>query len=384
MLRERAQANRGPTLILVESDRAAVLDIPELELERLAALDHEQLRDRVQRLADALELERPACAAMLRDAADHIASAGRGLTLQRFDRLLGAASLVEAATPASIAAALHHRRIADACGPMLARVEPVSASELVGFDRYLAWLRERALSFDPAAGQAGLRSTGKVALVGIPGCGHRLAARVTASVLGLPLLRVDLAGAAEPSFPSFPSFPSIMAALEAAAPVVIWIDERDTRAEHLNELANQLSQRLPGVFVVATATRPKGLPSPWRCGHGLDELFFVDLPDVETRAQLLAKLLARVVEVGRAAPPTADPLTQLQELARAAEGCSGADLAHALTDARLRCFARGRPLRAADLEAALATRSRMAEREPQRIEALRAWAKPLARAVDHD
>ncbi|HVI02601.1 MAG TPA: hypothetical protein VM869_28040, partial [Enhygromyxa sp.] len=58
MLRELAQANRGPTLILVESDRAAVPELPELEIERLAAPDGEQLRERVVALGRALQSER--------------------------------------------------------------------------------------------------------------------------------------------------------------------------------------------------------------------------------------------------------------------------------------------------------------------------------------
>ena len=373
MLRELAQANRGPTLILVESDRTAVPELPELEIERLAAPDGEQLRERVVALGRGLQSERPALAAVLLDGSDRVAAAGLGLGLRRFDRALAMATLVDAPTLASITAALTQRRIADARSPALEQVEPVSASALVGYDRYLAWLRERALKFDPAAGRAGLRPGGGVGLVAVPGCGARLAARVSASVLGLPLLRLDPTGLTGPY-----AVPSTLAALARVGPVALWFDEHDPRAELVDALARRLSQQAPAVFAVATATRPDALPSPWRSGHGLDELFFIDLPRAEARAQLLAKLLAR------SSAPLADPIERLLELAHAAHGCSGADLQRALEDARLRCFARARPLSAAELEAALAERSRMADREPEPIEALRAWAKPLARSVDLD
>jgi hypothetical protein len=369
MLRELVRSLRGPALILVESEQDSVAKLPEFEIEQLATPDCESLREHVHHLASKFEADRPALAAMLLDASDRIAAAGLGLALQHFDRTLTAAILVDAPTPASITAALVQRRIAAACGPTLTRIEPASITELVGFERYLAWLRERALSFDPAARRVGSSPGAGVALVGVPGCGHRLAARVSASVLGLPLVRVDPLGLTGPA-----AVRSTLAALELAAPVVVWMDESDHQADLRDELARRLSERPLGVVVIATATGPEHLPSPWRTGHGLDELFFVELPDEERRAQLLGKLLARAPESGQVPAP-------LLELARSAVGRSGADLAQALTTARLRCFARGRPLDATEFEAALAEREPLATREPERIAALRTWAKSLARAV---
>src|SRR5690606_12204309 len=101
--------------------------------EHLALPDREQLRERVTRLARTLDGDRPALASLLRDGSDRIAAAGLGLTLRSFDRTLAAAALVEAPTLASLSAALSQRRLAAACGPALASVEPVPASELIGF-----------------------------------------------------------------------------------------------------------------------------------------------------------------------------------------------------------------------------------------------------------
>lgn len=372
LLRELAQAHRGPTLILVESERASLPELPELpelEVERLALPERELLRERVARLAHTLYGERPALATVLLDGSDRIAAAGLGLTLRAFERALGAAILVDKPTLASISAALTRQRLAASCGATLACVDSAASSELIGFDRYLGWLRERALLFDPAAERAGLRPRGAVGLVGVPGCGHRLAARVSASVLELPLLRLDCA-----ALTSVDAMRSTLAALARTSPVLLWIDESEHAPALTDELVGRLAQL--EVFTIATATSPDGLPRAWRAGDGLDALFFVDLPRPEARAQLLAKLLADA-----AAAPVADPSESLLELARAADGYSAADLARALTDARLRCFALGRPLAASDLAQALAERSPIAARQPQRVEALRAWAKPLARSV---
>src|SRR5690606_33270059 len=128
LLRELAQAPRGPALILVESDRASVPEIPELELERLDLPSRELLGERVGRVADELAFERPALAEALRGASDGIAAAGLGLSLRRFNRVVAAAILVDAPTPASIAAALRQRRLADVCGPALTRIAPALAA----------------------------------------------------------------------------------------------------------------------------------------------------------------------------------------------------------------------------------------------------------------
>lgn len=374
VLRELAQTRRGPALILVESDRAAVPEIPELELERMTTPDRELLRERTDRLADQLASVRPILAETLRAGSERIAHAGLGLTLARFDRALIEATRSDAATLASIIAALARRRVADACGAALESTDTRSPDALIGFDRYVAWLRERAVSFDSAAQLAGLRRARGIGLIGVPGNGLELAVRVGAELLGLPLLRV-----ASTVQPDAAGLRSIFTALERAAPVALWLDDSDD-PELVDRLARWLAARDRGVFTFAVASQAR-LPPTWRDGDGLDALFFVDLPGPERRAELLAALLARTTDAGHP-PPFADPLPRWLDLARAASGCSAADLAEALTRARLRGFARGRPPTAADFEAALAERPPLAIREAERLDALRRLARPLAFDVD--
>jgi hypothetical protein len=369
MLRELAQARRGPALILVESDPGSIPDIPELERERLGPPDRELLGDRVARAAFELEAERPALAEALRGLADPIASAGLGLALARFDRTLLEATRSEAATPASVRAALTRRRIADACGCLLEPVDTRSPDGLIGFERYLEWMRERSVSFDAAASLAGIRRARGVGLIGAAGNGLGLAVRVGAGLLGLPLLRVrPTVEVAESS--------SLIDALGRAAPVALWLGDHDD-PELVDRLARWHALGERGVFPFVTVTRARRLPSAWHDGDRLDRWFFVDLPDPDRRAELLAALLARATAAGTA-PPIADAPSRWLELARVASGCSAGDLESALTGARLRGFASGRPPSAADFEAALAELSPLETRDARELDRLRRWARPIA------
>jgi len=375
LLRELAQARSGPALILVESDSHWIPEIPELERERLPTPDHEQLRERLRWIAGEIEHDRPHLAAVLDGALERLAGAGVGLELERFDRLIAEAILADAPTAASIAALLAGRRLADAEQAALERIAAVPESELAGFEAYLAWLRTQALSFDPAARQAGLGRSRGVALIGDPGCGKALAARVSASVLELALLRLTAAAFADRA-----TLRATLAALERAAPVALSIDWPDgIDPEFVAALSDWLGSHQRPIFVILSAAVP---PPARLCAQArLDAVFFIDRPDPHQRAATLAKLLARRSAPGCEAPPIADPLARLLDLARAANDATGADLAAALRAARLRCFGQGRALTAAELEAALADQRRPSH-PPEQTDALREWARQHARSVD--
>jgi hypothetical protein len=355
LLRELAQA-RGAALVLVETELGALAEIPELEHLELPLPDHDLLRERVRWIAAELEDDRPRLAAELVDAVDRLATAGLGLELERFDRVIAEAALAPTPTASSVAAAVQARRVADAARAGLEQVATLATAELAGFERYLEHLRSAALSFDPAAARAGIRPARGVALIGRSGTGKAHAVRVGAGMLGLELLRLDPTTVAGPD-----DLHARLVAVERAAPVALWIPDLDGRRELVEALERRRWPRTASVFTFVTGTRGEPLPS-------LDQRFFVDLPGPELRAAILAKLL------GKAA--LADPPARYGELARAATGCSAAELEAALTLARLRCFARGRPLAAAEFEAALA------ERPPAPHDAtpehLRRWPSPHA------
>ena len=182
-------------------------------------------------------------------------------------------------------------------------VETLEAADaLGGLESFKSWMEERAQAFAPGARRFGLPAPRGVLLVGVQGCGKSLAAKVAASQLGVPLLRLDLPrvmGAAEGAEENLAR---ALAAAEAVAPVAVWVDEiekafagsgpgqgADSRAARLlGSFSTWLQERAGAVFAVATANDVSRLPPELLRRGRFDELFFVDLPDAAARRSILA------------------------------------------------------------------------------------------------
>jgi MoxR-like ATPase len=394
-LRELAQRSRGPALILIEPRASATLiDIPELVIETLPLPELAELAARARAIAGALA--QPEHARVLASEADALARVALGLELDAFDRIV--AETLLACPPEGAALRAHVTRSKPdrlAREGLLEPLEPVPITELGGLDRYVTWLGRRALALAPEARAAGIPAPRGALLIGVQGCGKSLAARASADRLGLPLIRLDLARLFGGTVgESEANLRRATATLERMAPIVLWLDEIDkglagvegarsdagTAARVVGSLLTWLQERERPVFVVATANRIDALPPELLRRGRLDELFFVDLPDREARAVILAIHLERrpARELG-ASPALADPREAFLELARAAEGFSGAELEAALIEARLDAFARGELLAADDLDRALRSTVPMARSHAEAIDDLRRWAATRAR-----
>jgi SpoVK/Ycf46/Vps4 family AAA+-type ATPase len=229
-----------------------------------------------------------------------------------------------------------------------------------------------------------------VLLVGVQGCGKSLAAKVAASQLGVPLLRLDLGrvlGAAEGAEENLAR---ALAAAEAVAPVALWVDEiekafagsaagqgADSRAARLlGSFSTWLQERAGAVFAVATANDVSRLPPELLRRGRFDELFFVDLPDAAARRAILALHLRKR---GR------DPERyDLAVLADACEHFSGAELEQVVVGALHRAFSQGRELENADLRRVAQDLVPLFKTYEEEIKALREWSRGRARAAGRE
>jgi MoxR-like ATPase len=401
-VRELAQRTSGPAIAIVQPhdapDPRAVLSIPELVIEVLAPPSLVQLSAHVAWIGRVLEDNgHPGAAARLSEGGTAIASAALGLPLRDVDRLVAEAVLAHGTDPGAIAA--HVRREKPGRidrGGLLESVEPAPLEELGGLHALKRWLATRALALRPHAAAAGIPAPRGVLLLGVQGCGKSLAARVCAGALGLPLLRLDpgrifggTVGESEANLRR------ITALLERLAPAVLWLDEIDkglagiegtasdagTTARVIGALLTWMQERTAPIFVAATANRVDVLPPELLRRGRLDEIFFVDLPDADARAEILHVCFAVRPERAGITPHAADPWPAFASAARAADGFSGAELEAALVDARLGAFAEDRPVAAADLKAALDRQIPLSRTRAETIEALRAWARGRARSA---
>jgi len=261
-----------------------------------------------------------------------------------------------------------------------------SAAHLGGLSSFKSWLEERAQAFAPEAAGFGLPAPRGVLLVGVQGCGKSLAAKVAAAQLNVPLLRLDLPrvlgreGAEE----------SLVAALEAAeaiSPVALWVDEIEKgfagsapgqggearAARLLGAFSTWLQERQGSVFVVATANDVTRLPPELLRRGRFDELFFVDLPDLEARREILGLHLRR-----RGREPERLDLAALAELCA---DYSGAELEQVVVGGLHRAFALSRELETADLRRVAQDLVPLFKTYEEQIKALREWARGRARGA---
>ncbi len=254
----------------------------------------------------------------------------------------------------------------------------VAPDDLAGMARLKSWLATRRPALDGSA--PGLRPPRGVLLLGVQGCGKSATAKASAALLGIPLLRLDLAAAYDKYVgESERRLRDALAAAEALQPCVVWVDEiekgiatsdGDTGASRrlLGTFLTWLAEHDSRVFVVATANDISALPPELVRKGRFDEIFFVDLPDERTRAEILA-IHAR--GQGLALSPD-----EAGALAAATPQFSGAELEAAVVAATYGAYARRAPLTAADVLAEVRATRPLATVMDGQVAALRAWAAP--------
>ena len=171
------------------------------------------------------------------------------------------------------------------------------------------WLNKRAVAFTAEAHAFGLPAPKGVLLLGVQGCGKSLCAKAVSRLWQLPLLRFDmgrmfgsLVGSSEENVRR------AIAVAESIAPAVLWVDEIDkaftgsqssgaadggTTARVFGTFLTWLSEKSAPVFVVATANDVSQLPPELLRKGRLDEIFYVDLPLDEERAEIFRIHLAK-------------------------------------------------------------------------------------------
>lgn len=264
---------------------------------------------------------------------------------------------------------------------------PGGLSSVGGLDLLKAWLESRRAAFGPRARAYGLPAPKGALLVGVSGCGKSLTAKAIATAWGMPLLRLDM-GAMKSKWvgESEGNIRKALKVAETVAPCVLWLDEIEkamggatqgaadggVSADALGAVLQWMQDRAGSVFVVATANDVSALPPELMRKGRFDELFFVDLPTVGERAEIIRAAL-RVH--GRSLPDAA-----VAECAAAAQDFTGAELAALVPDALFTAFADGeRDIGQWDLIAAIGNTVPLARTAAEKIDTLRKWAKGRAR-----
>jgi ATPase family protein associated with various cellular activities (AAA) len=259
------------------------------------------------------------------------------------------------------------------------RYEPDTAqlSDVGGLVNLKAWLQKRCAAFDGSAPD--LDAPKGVLLLGVQGCGKSLAARACAGIFNIPLLRLDCAALYDKYVgESERNLRESLASADVLAPCVLWIDEIEkgfaagdsdggATRRVLGAFLTWLAEKSTRVFVVATANDISALPPELVRKGRFDEIFFVDLPNLNTRTEILR------IQAARRGIALEEPALAL--LARASEGFSGAEIEQAIVATLYSAHAKHTVPDAELLRLEIAATRPLAVVMSESVAQLREWAK---------
>jgi SpoVK/Ycf46/Vps4 family AAA+-type ATPase len=330
---------------------------------------------------------------------DTMAGNLRGLTEEAAERAISQAIVGRLAlSPECITDVLDAKKALLKRSEMLEFVDATDdMSSVGGLDNLKRWLAQRRGAWDDGARQFGLDPPKGVIILGVQGCGKSLCARAVAGEWKLPLVKFDTAAVYDKFIGETEKhIQKVFRVAEGLAPCVLWIDELEkvfagsgpdsasadagVSSRLLASFLSWMQERKPAVFVAATCNNVTVLPPELIRKGRFDELFFVDLPNVEERKQVFAIQLAK----RKRNPSDFD----LDRIAASAKGFSGAEIESAVQTALYLAFARKQELNNHELNnhelnndnllTAISSTVPLSVTRAEEIASLRAWAKDRA------
>ena len=293
-----------------------------------------------------------------------LAEAASGMTLAEtqttISRFLEAGPKDYMVTESLMAAVREAKREMVSRSPVLELIseDRLPTLDLGGMENFEAWLkvRKKVFSSPEEAKYLGINSRPKgVLLLGVPGSGKSLAAKVMARKWQLPLVRLDIGSILNSLMGSSEArIRDALKTIEAMAPCILWIDEIDKgmaegkgthgHSTDLNIRATLLTwmqeNRSP-VFIVATANNFSRLPPELTRAGRFDARFFFGCPGTEGRKHILhIHLKEHGFDVDEFFFENKE---QEDELLRKMHGFTGAEIEQVVLDGLYAAFAKDEP-----------------------------------------
>src|ERR1700681_3754022 len=302
---------------------------------------------------------------------DAMANNLRGLTEEEAERAASQAIVTRyGVTPETVTDVLQAKKELLRRSGMLEFIDasengaPENLAGVGGLDNLKRWLAQRRGTWEDAARAFGLEPPRGVIILGVQGCGKSLCARAIAGEWKLPLVKFDSARIFDKYIGETEKrIRKVFEVAEGLAPCVLWIDELEkvfagsgpdsasadagVSSRLLASFLSWMQDRKPAVFVAATCNNVTVLPPELIRKGRFNELFFVGLPSVDERKQVFSIQLTK----RKRNPADYD----LDRVAEAAEGFSGAEIESAVQTGLYAAFARKLELSTEDLLTALSS-----------------------------
>ena len=386
---QKFSANRR-TVIITAPELAVPAELTTLvEYFDLPLPDRERLRDIVHdtftRLSKTYTLKLQLDAAGV----DAIAANLRGLTEEEADRAMSQALVTRYALCAeTVTDVLEAKKQLLRHSGMLEFIEASdSMSAVGGLENLKHWLAQRRGAWEDGARAFGLEPPHGVIILGVQGCGKSLCARAVAGEWKLPLVKFDTSAVYDKYIGETEKrIRKVFQVAEGLAPCVLWIDELEkvfagsgpdsasadagVSSRLLASFLSWMQDRKSPVFVAATCNNVTVLPPELIRKGRFDELFFVDLPNQAERRQIFSIQLAK----RKRNPADFD----LEAVAIAAKGYSGAEIDAAVQGAMYAAYSGKTPLTTQLLLNALAQTVPLSTTRAEEINELRQCAQTRA------
>lgn len=344
------RARRGVKIVLFASD----VDFPEdlreevnrVELPLPSPVEREvALREQIDRLDIHGHIDPDESSPRL----ESLVEASSGMTLNEVRKVIDDVAQADGRDPEAFKLALREARKKSVARTSALEVVDLKGAtpDAAGLERLAAWLESRKRVFESpdAARRAGIdRAPRGVLLLGMPGSGKSLVAKVVAYQWNLPLLRLDM-GAVQNKYvgESEARIRQALKTVAAMAPCVLWIDELDKAVAqgdgtHANStdlnvratLLNWMQEYKEPIFVVATANRIGQMPPELMRAGRFDARFFLGCPGEAGRDEILRLHLRR-----RDIEPD---LLDMPKLVAGTFGFTGAEIEQLVLDALYDAF----------------------------------------------
>lgn len=268
----------------------------------------------------------------------------------------------------------------------LEMVNPIPVDSIGGLELLKDWFITRSVCFSEEARKAKVDAPKGVALIGPPGTGKSVCSKAVASILNLPLVRVDLGrlfgslvGQTEARTRT------MLKELEAMAPCIVWVDEVDkaglssgangdsgVSSRLLGSLLTHMSENESGLFWIFTANRTENLPSEFLRKGRLDEVFSVLPPTWAERRQIFdIHLSKRGINI--------DDIADFDQVLTESRGFVSAEIEAACKEAKVLSFYRNVPVTSSLLRSTLKGIIPISEAYKDQFDAMTEWAQNNAR-----
>lgn len=270
------------------------------------------------------------------------------------------------------------RVIAEAKSNMIRRSglkfwEPAEIEDVGGLYQLKSFIANRAKAYEP--GNEHLPKLKGILLVGIAGTGKSLSCKAAASIMRWPLIKLDI-GSLKGSLvgESERKMRQATAVIDAFGEAVVWCDEIEksfsgakssgetdagTTAGMFGHFLTWRSESKSSVIVMATANSIQNLPPEFLRAGRFDSTFFVDLPSMSERIEII-KIMNRRYN-------SQIPVNYAQKL----EGWSGAEIEQLAKDSLYD-----------GVEAAAKAIVPLSKTMKEDIQALKDWSKTRARLAN--